>query len=100
MDEIHSFERMLRKNGVKELVLFTAPFSPNWFHSQSDTSTYKRKLVNAGFKYIDLSTIYPDTTYFKDYTHIKNNKYLEFCRYFVDNVIQQQDKRTSAMNIK
>jgi hypothetical protein len=99
LNELYSFERMLKKNGVKELVLFTAPFSPNWFHSQSDTSTYKRRLVNAGFKYFDLSTIYQDTTYFKDYTHIKNNKYLEFCRHFVENVIQQQDTHSNAMNV-
>lgn len=100
LEELQNFQRMLKKNGVKELVLFTAPFSPNWFDSQSDTSSYKRKLVDAGFTYVDLSTIYPDTTYFKDYTHIKNNKYLEFCRHFVDHVIQPQDKRSNALNVK
>lgn len=96
MNELLSFDRMLKQNGVKELVIFTAPYSPNWFDSQSDTSTYKKRLVNAGFKYFDLSTIYRDTSWFKDYTHIKNNKYLEFSRYFVDHVILSQDNGNLA----
>jgi len=94
MNELLAFEKTLKQYGVKELVLFTAPFSPNWFSSQSDTSSYKKKIIEAGFKYVDLSTVYPDTTYFKDYTHIKNNKYLEFSRFFVEHVIKHEDNKS------
>jgi len=88
MDELKNFERFLKRNGVKKLILFTAPFAPNWFASQSDTTLYKRRLRDAGYTYHDFSTIYPDTSHFKDYTHIKNNRYLEFCRDFTRGVLQ------------
>jgi hypothetical protein len=82
--EFHTF---LKKNGVRELIFFKAPCTPEWFLSQTDTSTYKKKLRGMGYKYFDLSGAYIDTSYFKDYTHIKNNKYLEFSRYFIHKVI-------------
>lgn len=88
MDELKSFRRFLSDHGVSELVLFTAPYSPNWFHSQRDTSNYKKLIRAEGFIYHDLSGLYSDTTYFKDYTHIKNNRYLEFCRDFNDRIIR------------
>ena len=80
--ELLEFDVFLKQHGVQELILFTAPFSPNWFPSQKDTSIYKKKVRNAGFRYYDFSTVYADTSYFLDYTHIKHTKYLEFCRLF------------------
>ena len=88
MNELKSFRHFLSDHGVSALVLFTAPYSPNWFHSQKDTSAYKKLLREEGFTYHDLSVIYTDTTYFKDYTHIKNNRYLEFCRDFNERIIK------------
>jgi hypothetical protein len=97
--ELVNFHAFLKKNGVQELILFKAPCTPEWFASQSDTSSYKRALRNMGFKYIDLSGTYTDTSYFKDYTHIKNSKYLEFSRYFIKTVIEpieMADKKSNA----
>jgi hypothetical protein len=82
------FDAFLKKNGVRELILFKAPCTPQWFDSQSDTATYKQGLKRLGFQHFDLSGAYGDTSYFKDYTHIKNSKYLEFSRYFIQNVIE------------
>jgi hypothetical protein len=96
MDELKDFERYLKRNGVKQLILFTAPFSPNWFSSQTDTTLYKKRLREAGYTYHDFSTIYRDTSYFKDYTHIKNNRYLEFCREFRRVVLQPAMERRQA----
>ena len=87
MDKLKNFEKFLKENGVKQLILFTSPFSPIWFPSQSDTTVYKQKLKEAGYTYYDFSTIYPDTSYFKDYTHIKNNKYLDYCKIFHKTVL-------------
>lgn len=86
--EIVNFHAFLKKHGVRELILFKAPCTPEWFASQSDTSSYKQVLREMGFRYFDLSGTYTDTSYFKDYTHIKNNKYLEFSRYFIKSVIE------------
>jgi hypothetical protein len=92
MDKLLSLDSMLKRNGVKEMVIFTAPFAGIWFPSQSDTSSYKKKIREAGFRYHDFSTAYLDTTYFMDYTHIKNNRYFEFCRLFSDQLLLK-DKR-------
>jgi hypothetical protein len=86
--ELLEFDAFLKKNGVRELILFKAPCTPQWFESQSDTATYKQRLRCMGFKHFDLSGAYGDTCYFKDYTHIKNSKYLEFSRYFIEKVIE------------
>ena len=97
--ELIQFDAFLKKNGVRELVLFKAPCTPEWFISQTDTSTYKMKLRNMGFKYFDLSGAYRDTSYFKDYTHIKNNRYLEFSRYFIHRVIDTLELKDRQLSM-
>ena len=87
MEEIEKLRAYLKQKGVKELILFTAPFAPNWFPSQSDTSSFKQQIKKAGYQYHDFSTVYDDTAYFKDYTHVKNKKYLEFSRLFVQTIM-------------
>lgn len=99
MEDLKSFDGFLKKNGVRKLVLFTAPFSPNWFHSQSDTTSYKLRLRTEGFEYHDLSTLYSDTTWFKDYIHIKNNRYLQFCRDFNTTVIRSESLNLRKHNL-
>lgn len=89
LEDLTSLDAFLKSNGVRKLVLFTAPYSPNWFASQSDTSNYKQKIRAADFSYYDLSKRYLDTAYFKDYVHIKNNRYFEFCRDFNNIVISR-----------
>lgn len=91
-DRLDSFHTFLKNHGVKELILFKAPCTPAWFASQTDTTSYKQKLRSMGFKYIDLSGTYTDTSYFKDYTHIKNSKYLEFSRLFIEKVLQPMEE--------
>ena len=97
-NDLIAFDAFLKKNGVRELILFKAPCTPEWFKSQADTATFKQKLRGMGFKYFDLSGAYTDTSYFKDYTHIKNSKYLEFSRYFIQKVIEPlelKDRQTT-----
>lgn len=97
--ELAEFHEFLRSNGVRELIFFKAPCTPEWFASQTDTSSFKVALRNQGYRFFDLSGIYTDTSYFKDYTHIKNSKYLEFSRYFIKSVIEpveMTDKKSTA----
>jgi hypothetical protein len=97
--ELIEFNAFLKKNGVRELIFFKAPCTPEWFESQTDTSTYKQKLRGMGFKYFDLSGVYSDTSYFKDYTHIKNNRYLEFSRYFIHRVIDTLELKDRQLSV-
>ena len=82
INDIKALETRLKARGVKEVILFSIPHLPEWITTQSDSATYKRTIRNSGFKYYDFSTIYADTTGFKDYLHVRNSRYTEFCRRF------------------
>jgi hypothetical protein len=82
INDIKALETRLKARGVKEVILFSIPHLPEWITTQSDSATYKRTIRNSGFKYYDFSTIYADTTWFKDYLHVRNSRYTEFCRRF------------------
>lgn len=82
LKDIIALDTFLKRKGVKELILFSAPYLPEWITSQSDSASYKHKVRQAGYRLHDFSTVYKDTTMFKDYLHVRNNKYLEFCRLF------------------
>ena len=87
IEEIVALRDYLHKMGVKELILFSPPYLPEWISSQSDSASYKTIIKNAGFKHYDFSTVYKDTSYFKDHLHVKNSKYMEFCRLFASIVM-------------
>lgn len=80
IDDIIKLRDYLGKMGVKELILYSPPFLSEWIHSQSDSASFKAKVLRAGFPYHDLSNIYSDTSYFKDYLHIQNQRDMEYCR--------------------
>ena len=87
IEDIVAFREYLYSMGVKELILFSPPYLPEWISSQSDSASYKTIIKKAGFKHYDFSTVYKDTSYFKDHLHIKNIKYMEFCRLFASVVM-------------
>jgi hypothetical protein len=89
IEDINALNAYLKKNGVKELILFSPPYLPEWISTQSDSASFKQIIRSAGYKYHDLSTVYRDTTYFKDYLHVRNSKYLEFCRLFASVTMQE-----------
>lgn len=82
MKDIIALDSFLRRQGVRELILFSTPYLPEWISTQSDSASYKRKVREAGYRFHDFSTVYKDVTWFKDYLHVTNSKYLEFCRLF------------------
>lgn len=87
IEDIVALREYLHKMGVKELILFSPPYLPEFISSQSDSASYKTIIKNAGFKHYDFSTVYKDTSYFKDHLHVKNSKYMEFCRLFASIVM-------------
>lgn len=89
MEDIKALDAYLKKNGVKELILFSPPYLPGWISTQSDSASFKQIVRSAGYKYHDFSTVYKDTIYFKDDLHVRNNKYLEFCRLFAAVTMQE-----------
>ena len=88
LDDIKALRDYLHTKGVKELVLYLPPYLPEWIQTQSDSSSFKQKLRDAGFRYYDFSNVYGDTTYFKDHLHLHNRKYNEFSRLMAATVIQ------------
>jgi hypothetical protein len=80
--DIIALDTFLKRQGVKELILFSTPYLPEWISTQSDSASYKQKVRQAGYRLHDFSTVYKDTTWFKDYLHVRNSKYLDFCRLF------------------
>jgi hypothetical protein len=82
INDIKALESRLKAKGVKEVILFSIPHLPEWITTQSDSASYKHIIRKSGFKYYDFSTIYADTTWFKDYLHVRNSRYMDFCRRF------------------
>jgi hypothetical protein len=80
IDDIKALREYLLSKGVKELILYSPPYYPEWIKTQSDSASFKEKVRKAGFRYHDLSTVYTDTTYFIDHLHIKNRKDNEYMR--------------------
>jgi hypothetical protein len=80
IEDIVALRDFLFKKGVKEVILYTPPHLSEWLHSQSDTASFKDKVKRAGFRYYDLSHVYSDTSYFKDYLHVQNGRDMEYCR--------------------
>jgi hypothetical protein len=87
IDDFKKLETELKEKGVKEVVLFSIPHLREWITTQSDSASFKTKIRTAGFKYHDFSTIYPDSTWFKDYLHVRNNRYMDFCQKFAATVM-------------
>lgn len=82
MKDIIALDTFLKRQGVRELILFSTPYLPEWISTQSDSASYKSKVRGAGYRLHDFSTVYRDTTWFKDYLHVTNSRYLAFCRLF------------------
>lgn len=80
LDDLKDLRAFLRSQGVKELILYSPPYLPEWIHSQSDSASFKDKVRDAGFTYYDLSNVYPDTSYFKDHLHVQNRLDMSYCR--------------------
>lgn len=95
INDIIQLEKRLKEKGVKEVILYSMPYLPEWISTQSDSATFKAKIRAAGFTYHDFSTIYPDSTWFKDYLHVRNNRYLDFSQRFASTVMtgHLQDRR-------
>jgi hypothetical protein len=81
-------DRLLSK-GVKEVILYSPPYYPEWIKTQSDSASFKAKVRDAGFKYHDLSTVYTDTSYFIDHLHVKNRKDWEYGRLVASTVMNE-----------
>lgn len=88
LDDLLALRDFLRSRGVKELILYSPPYLPEWIHSQSDSASFKQKIRDAGFTYYDLSNVYPDTSYFKDHLHVQNRLDMSYCR-LVSSVIMK-----------
>jgi hypothetical protein len=89
IDDIIALRSYLRSHGVKELILYSPPLMQDWNRIQTDTVSFKRKVREAGFRYIDLSNAYSDTTYFKDQLHVKNQMDMPYCRLVASLVLRE-----------
>jgi hypothetical protein len=89
IEDLKRLREYLRDKGVKELVLYSPPYLPDWIRTQSDSASFKSKVREAGFRYYDFSNIYPDTSYFKDHLHIQNRRDYEYGRLISSSVLNQ-----------
>jgi hypothetical protein len=87
--DIKALREYLLDKGVKEVVLYSPPYYPEWIKTQSDSASFKKKVRDAGFKYHDLSTVYTDTSYFIDHLHVKNRKDWEYGRLVASIVMKE-----------
>lgn len=89
IDDIIALRSYLKSKGVKELILYSPPLMQEWNRIQTDTVSFKRKVREAGFRYIDLSNAYSDTTYFKDQLHVKNQMDMPYCRLVASLILRE-----------
>jgi hypothetical protein len=90
IDDLRELREYLHGKGVKELILYSPPYLPEWIQSQTDSASFKKKVREAGFKYYDFSNIYTDTSYFKDHLHVKNRMDYEYARFINDNLLRRE----------
>ncbi|NDC77410.1 MAG: hypothetical protein EBZ67_06015 [Chitinophagia bacterium] len=88
IEDIIALRDYLKGKGVKELILYSPPLMQQWNWIQSDTVSFKRKVRDAGFRYFDLSNLYPDSTYFNDQLHVRNQKDMEYCRLVASEILR------------
>lgn len=88
LEDIKVFRDYLLSKGVKEVVLYSPPYLPEWILSQSDSASFKTKVREAGFSYYDFSNVYSDTSSFKDHLHLQNRKNNEFSRMVASRVFE------------
>lgn len=61
-----------------QLVLFTAPYSPDYRAIQSEFSKYKRKIDSAQLRFFDFSELFDDKQYFTDDVHLRRSSEVLF----------------------
>lgn len=93
IDRLVDFKKYLVERGVKDLIVYTAPILPAWAMYQTDPTSYKNMIREAGFQYEDLSNLYKDTVYFRDHLHLNFEKYIEYNRFFAERVMSSSQPR-------
>jgi hypothetical protein len=76
-DFLAGLKRYCESKGI-ELVLYTAPYTPDYLSIQTEFSKYKMKIDSLGIPFFDYSALYPDNSYFIDDVHLRRSSEVLF----------------------